>query len=99
MTTIARVATDRPARYAKQLVSHLGRKLAVEEFDGGARLAFRNEEAGTEGTGEILVDDGVLVLRAVSEDATMRARIEDVLGRHLVRFGERDGLVVEWVAE
>lgn len=96
-SSIARVATDRPERYAKQLVSHLGRKLDVEDTDSGSRLTFRNDETGAAGVGEVVVSgEAELTLRAESDDAEMLSRIEDVLGRHLVRFGERDGLHVEW---
>ena len=36
LTSRADVATDSPARYAKQLVSHLGRKVSFVEDDDGA---------------------------------------------------------------
>ncbi|MDY6050967.1 MAG: DUF2218 domain-containing protein [Rothia sp. (in: high G+C Gram-positive bacteria)] len=32
------VETDRPARYAKQLASHFGHKITVEEIESGHRL-------------------------------------------------------------
>ena len=34
------VATDRPARYIKQLGSHMGRKLGTAELPDGIRLTF-----------------------------------------------------------
>ena len=90
LTSTATVDTDRPARYGKQLVSHLTRR-AVGEWD---------EQAGTgwiEFTGGRVVltaTDGALDLAlSVEEDAD---RLEDVVGRHLVRFGARDELVVRW---
>jgi hypothetical protein len=39
---------------------------------------------------------GTLVLRAEAPDAEELARLEDVVGRHLVRFGERGELKVAW---
>jgi hypothetical protein len=39
-TSTATVATATPARYAKQLVSHLGHKLPVEQTADGHRLRF-----------------------------------------------------------
>jgi hypothetical protein len=86
----ADVATDAPARYAKQLVSHLGRR--VEWVTEGP--ASTAPIAG--GTGVVEVGDGVLVLRAQAADAETLDRVQDVLGRHLERFGQRNELVVTW---
>jgi len=36
---------------------------------------------------------------ASAEDAAGLDRVEDVTGKHLVRFGEKDELVVEWQRE
>ncbi|GAA2155396.1 DUF2218 domain-containing protein [Kitasatospora kazusensis] len=87
----ARVATDRPARYGKQLAAHLGRKIeaAWSEEDGRGELTFRA------GTGTLVAEPGALLLtvEGAAEDLPM---LEDVVGRHLVRFGARDELVVEW---
>ena len=86
------VATDRAARYGKQLVSHLGRR-ATAEWD---------EQAGTgwidfgETRAELAAGPDALDIRlAAAPDAV--ARMEDVVGRHLVRFGARDELTVQWV--
>jgi enamine deaminase RidA (YjgF/YER057c/UK114 family) len=87
------VVTDAPARYAKQLLAHLGRKNTVEMIDGApdaGRLLFAY------GTGTVRPEDGRLVLVAVAADADALARVEDVLGRHLERFGARRELVVTW---
>lgn len=98
----ANVRTDRPARYAKQLASHLGRKISVGEIEGGYRLTF-NRDGQFGGYGDVLVEtvDGVeqltLKVYAVSEQA--RPGLEGVLGRHLERFGERDGLTVTFTPE
>ena len=87
----ALVATDRPGRYAKQLVSHLSRRVAGTWSDetGRGELDF-----GT-GRGELVaLDTGLsLTVEGPAEDI---ARLEDVVGRHLVRFGTRDELVVTW---
>jgi uncharacterized protein len=89
----ADVATDAPARYAKQLVSHLGRR--VEWTTDGAVSS-----AGIAGgTGVVEVGDGVLHLRAEAPDAETLERVQDVLGRHLERFGQRNELVVSWAEE
>ncbi|WP_377271375.1 DUF2218 domain-containing protein [Peterkaempfera sp. SMS 1(5)a] len=87
----ARVATDRPNRYAKQLASHLGRRIDAvwDEESGTGTLAFGA------GRGTLTAEPGALLL-AVEGQAADLATLEDVVGRHLVRFGAKDELVVEW---
>ncbi|GAA2273158.1 MULTISPECIES: DUF2218 domain-containing protein [Kitasatospora] len=87
----ARVATDRPARYGKQLAAHIGRRVEAEWSDeaGRGRLVFA---AGT----ATLVAEPEALLLTVEGAAESLPGLEDVVGRHLVRFGARDELVVEW---
>jgi hypothetical protein len=87
----ADVPTDAPARYAKQLVSHLGRKV---EFTGDA-----TSSTATIGnaTARIVVGDGVLTLLATGRDEPSVALVEQVLGSHLERFGRRGELTVTWI--
>lgn len=90
-SSTAFVATESAERYAKQLASHLGRKLEVEELpDGVRRLAF------VKGTAVLTPEPERLVMRAEAEDAESLAVVEDVVGRHLERFGQRNELVVTW---
>jgi hypothetical protein len=90
-TSTATVATDRPGRYGKQLVSHLTRR-AAGEWDDDAGRGFVEF---TGGRVTLTSADGALdLVLAADEDAV--ARLEDVVGRHLVRFGTRDELVVRW---
>jgi hypothetical protein len=91
--SIGVVRTDASARYAKQLLSHLGHKVRVEDVDGvpdGGRLVFAY------GAGVVRPQAGQLLLEAVAPDAESLARVEDVLARHLQRFGRRDELTVSW---
>jgi uncharacterized protein len=91
ITSIADVATDAAPRYAKQLASHLGRKAAVEELtDGGYRLTL--------GSGEGVLEPQAdrLLMRATAPDRESLAVVQDVLGRHLERFGQRNELTVTW---
>ena len=96
MTTASRfssradVVTDAPARYAKQLVSHLGRKVEFAE-EGDTWTAH---VAGS--VARITVGDGVLVLQAEAPDVESLARVEHGLGSHLERFGQRHELTVTW---
>jgi hypothetical protein len=90
------VVTDAPDRYAKQLLAHLGHKVTREP------LAGQPEPAGqlvfSYGVGTVLPQDGRLVLGAVAADAESLAHVEDVLARHLIKFGARRELVVSWAA-
>jgi uncharacterized protein len=91
LSATAFVATPRPERYIKQLVSHFGNKVRTELTDEGGRLEF---------------DFGVCELRAaptgieligVAEDAAQLETLKDVVARHLVGFGVNDQLTVSWL--
>lgn len=92
-SSTAVVVTDAPARYSKQLLAHLGRKNTVEPLDGepdGGRLVFAY------GTGTVRPRDGALELGAEAPDDEGLAHVQDVLARHLERFGARRELSVTW---
>ncbi len=96
----ASVTTERAERYGKQLSTHLGHKRTT------------SWHAETQ-TGDVTFDHGRATLIATSSQldlaieldpsiagaaaASELAHIEDVVGRHLARFGARNELVVEWV--
>lgn len=93
--SIARVTTDRPARYGRQLASHMGRKItAVWDDDATGSLTFDREGVVT-GVVGISCHDGVLQLILEADDEHLE-RLEHVVGIHLARFGAKDGLVVSW---
>ena len=91
-SSTATVATDRAARYGKQLVSHLGRRATAEwdEQTGTGWVDFGESRA------ELSARPEGLDIRLSAEPDAL-ARMEDVVGRHLVRFGARDELTVQWV--
>jgi hypothetical protein len=93
MYSEARVSTDRPNRYAKQLAAHLGRRLETNwhEETGHGSVIF--PEGG--GTASLVAEQGALVLSVDTTEESIDT-IEDVLGRHLARFGAKDELIVEW---
>jgi hypothetical protein len=91
VTSTARVATDRGERYRKQLASHFGNRIEVVEDSAGTVL---KREFG--GTTTLTVEPGALVMLATADDGEALDRVKDVTGRHLERFGEKDGLVVTW---
>jgi hypothetical protein len=91
LTSTARVATDRADRYRKQLASHFGHRIEVREEPGATVLVW-----GPGSTTTLTVTEQALVMVAQADDAEGLARVQDVTGRHLVRFGEKDGLLVLW---
>lgn len=89
-TSVAVVATTAPARYAKQLASHLGRRSVVEDLPDGHRIRL------TVGAADVQVRPDHLLLTATADDDDALAVVQDVVGRHLERFGQRAELVVTW---
>ncbi|MFF7995451.1 DUF2218 domain-containing protein [Kitasatospora xanthocidica] len=87
----ARVSTGRSGRYAKQLAAHMGRKIEAtySEETGRGTLVFGA------GTATLETRPDALLLTVEGERDKLPG-LEDVVGRHLVRFGARDELVVEW---
>lgn len=99
----AQVATERPARYAKQLVAHMGRKLQAD-WDSEAEQGYLNfiREGKLSASCTLKCKDGALVLEISlpnSPAADDLARIEQVVGIHLARFGSKDSLAVQWQRE
>jgi uncharacterized protein len=91
VTSTARVVTDRGERYRRQLASHFGNRIEVTESPAGTVLTW-----GFGGTTTLTVEPGALVMLAAADDTETLDRVKDVTGRHLERFGEKDGLVVTW---
>lgn len=91
LTSHADVPTDAPDRYAKQLISHLGRRIPFTEDAEGTWTTVVGDARG-----RITVGNGVLGLRAEAPEEEALARVEHVLGSHLERFGARAGLTVTW---
>jgi hypothetical protein len=91
LNSTARVATDRAERYRKQLAGHFGHRIEVREEADGTVLVW-----GGGGTTTLTVTDDALVMVARADDVAGLDRVEDVTGRHLIRFGEKDELIVEW---
>jgi hypothetical protein len=88
----ALVATDRPSRYMKQLVSHFGRKLEHSIDGDHAELTFP-------GSGTARFDasaPGTLAMTIETADVEQLDRLKDVVARHLTRFATQDELRVTW---
>jgi hypothetical protein len=102
VTATARVTTQTPERYAKQLAAHLGRKLEVREEAAGLRLLFGNANGDPDGSGNgsgdclLRAEAAALELSASAAGTAELERITQVVGSHLERFGQRNELVVVW---
>ena len=94
IVSTAGVTTERGARYGKQLVSHVGRKSfgVWDEASGSGALDMGNSAAHV--TLKSTTDALVNTVEAADTDI---AAYGDIVGRHLERFGQRDGLRVHWV--
>ena len=90
ITSRADVTTSAPDRCAKQLRSHLSRKI---EFTTNGAVSSATVGGAT---AQIVVGDRVLTLLASGDDEQAVAFAEDVLGSHLERFGQRNELTVSW---
>ena len=92
MTTVnGTMATDRPERYAKQLVSHWSERGPVST-EAGATIQRWN-------TGQVLVlrpIEGALEVEVSVPDGDDAARFAQVVKAHLERFGQRDEVNVVW---
>jgi len=86
----ATVVVERPERWAKQLVSHLGHKAEVTETAAGSKLVL------TVGVGHVSVAVGCLLLEAEAPDEESLAKVENVLGGHLERFAHEQEIKVIW---
>lgn len=94
----ARVTTDRPGRYGKQLVSHFARKIDAE-WDAEAErgnLSFSLAERGVFGEVTLVASEGTLLMHVEAADAENGHTVEKVVAVHLLRFGKKDELEVSW---
>lgn len=85
------VAIDRPARYGKQLVSHMSRKNGGEwsAEQGTGWIALGEHRA------DVTATDSNLELR-IEAPAEALAGLEDAVARHLVRFASDQDLEITW---
>jgi hypothetical protein len=102
VASTARVATQRPTLYLKQICEHFAdesRRHSAQEFE----VTFDDHEGSVNfapivsGTCRLNArEEGVLVLDARGSDQAALERVQRIVAKHLERFGQRDGLAVEW---
>ena len=85
------MATDRPARYAKQLAGHWAAKGSVEEDAGVTVIRFDTGQVVT-----MTPEPSALAVEVSVPEGADADRFATVVADHLVRFGRRDELVVQW---
>lgn len=87
----ATVVTERPARYGKQLMSHFARKITTEWKDDRGFADFGVA------TARLTTDTEGLRFDVESDTVEALERAEGVIARHLVKFGHRDNVRVDFV--
>ncbi|HEY2669343.1 MAG TPA: GNAT family N-acetyltransferase [Rugosimonospora sp.] len=87
----ARVATERPDRYVRQLVSHLGHEVQTDLAAEG-----RGTITLSRGACALVPSAGRIDMIAKAGDVDGLASVEDVVGRHLLRFATHDEFTVDW---
>jgi len=102
LASTARVATNRPTLYLKQLCEHFAdetERHSAQEFE----VSFDDHEGFIDFapvvSGSCRLDarqEAVLVLEASETDQTALERVQRIVARHVERFGNREGLTVEW---
>ena len=93
-SSTAVVVTAKPSPYLKQLCKHFGHRIEVQFTDEDGRIVF--------GAGVCELDArraDALVLRAIADDAEGLDVVQNVVAKHLERFGRRDELAVAWTAD
>lgn len=93
LSSRAVVRVDRPSPYLKQLCKHFRHRHEVSFTDTEGTLTFPY------GSCELTAGEGTLTMVTAAADADGLARLEEVVGSHLERFGRRDSLSVTWTRE
>ena len=85
--------SDEPEALALRMRKHFAHKVAVETVRGRERVSIS--------AGEFELDprDGELVIRAAAPDEARLARVQEVVGAHLVRFARRAAVDLSWAPE
>ena len=109
VATEAHVETERASRYLAQLCRHFSNLRRHDSRRGGDHAYARPDvQAQVEwsethgivsfgwGRCTMQADPEALKLRAEAPDDESLQRVEDLVGEHVERFGERDGLKVTW---
>jgi hypothetical protein len=105
LASTARVTTERPTTYLKQLCQHFadaGQRHSGQEFE---EVAFDEREGSINFAPVVSAtcrldarQEGVLTVEVGASDQAALDRVQRIVAKHLERFGQSDGLTVEWGA-
>jgi hypothetical protein len=102
LASTARVATERPTIYLKELCEHFADERQRHSAQG-FEVTFDDDEGFIDFapvvSGTCRVDarqEGVLVVELSGADEAALGRLQRIVTKHLERFGRSDGLTVEW---
>lgn len=87
----ARVVTPKASRYLKALCNHFNRKVDATYDDNSGHVEFPF------GVCDLQADDEALLMTVTAESDSMLERLQAVVADHLVRFGNKEELQVQWV--
>jgi DNA-binding PadR family transcriptional regulator len=90
LKSTATVSTPKAARYAAQLCKHFAHKIPAHFEGSDGEIGFGAGTCRLHAEGETLTT----TVEGADEEAV--ARLQDVVGRHLVRFAFREELAVVW---
>ncbi len=94
--SIAHVVTDRPARYGKQLAGHFSKKCTTG-WDGAEGLVeFPAPEGAADQPARLVLRAAETLELELTAPAGNLAEMEHVVARHLVMFGHKDDLRVDF---
>lgn len=87
----ADVSTEKGLRYMKALCNHFDRKAEASYSDTTGHVKFEFGEC------DFKVTDSAIHIDIKAETPALLERTKHVVGDHLVRFGKKDELTVDWV--
>lgn len=90
MTSEARIETETPGRYIRQLCSHFAHRVPATYSEESGRIEFEM------GVCTLAVDGNQLVLTAQADEADGLREVEEVVGKHVERFAWRESPQVSW---
>lgn len=90
MTSTAHVSSDRASIYLQQLCKHFAHKLSVEFTREKGEIRFGI------GTCSLAAQGDDLAMTVAAENAGKIADLQDVVGRHLMRFAFKAPTTISW---
>lgn len=90
MTATSIVSTNKAVRYLKALVNHFNRKVKSSYEGNIGNIQFPFGNCQMEATEE------ALLIHIQSESKPMLEQTKSVVADHLIRFGAKDELIVDW---